>query len=158
MGSGAYQCDSEGVLRKSGGSNSPEISALCQQSQHNHTIGNQAFNVFVWNKVTPIWLALAFVRFQFRSILTWKAWTGKDRWLFDGAISGWNLTFSQPRGIQVAAPCHSNLPCQIQISANSCLIIYFSESWLKFEQWGAGGCLMTFHLASWWILLLISSC
>lgn len=70
MGSGAYQCDSEGVLRKSGGSNSPEISALCQQSQHNHTIGNQAFNVFVWNKVTPIWLALTFVRFQFRSILT----------------------------------------------------------------------------------------
>lgn len=131
---------------------------LCQQSQHNHIIGNQPFHISVWNIVTPIWLALTFVRFQFRSILTWKAWTGKARWLFDGVISVWNLTFSYPCVIQVAAPCHSNLPCQSQISSNSCLIIYFSETWLKFEQWGAGGFLMTFHLISWWVLLLISSC
>lgn len=41
-------------------------------------------------------------------------------------------------------------------SANSFFI--FSESWLKFEQWGAGGCCLTFHLTSLWILLPVSSC
>lgn len=145
-GSEAYQCDSEGVLTKVEWIKLfwNQRACLYCQSEHKHTIGNQLLNISVWNKGTLLWLALTFVRFQFRSALTQKAWTGKDRWLFDRVIAGWNLTFSQPRGIQVAAPCHSNLP-DLFIS-------------LRVEQWGAGGCRLTFHLTSWWILLLISSC